>query len=342
MNYKLALNQAGKGQVKSVYVCYGHEKYLIREFIDGLTQELIEQEHVDFAVSRFDLTETSIEAVIEDVETLPFMVPRKLVIANHAHFFTAAKEGTKASKVEHSIERLMEYMQSPVDYTVLVLVVQADKLDERKKLVKWAKELACVIPFTALTSNDLAIWISAQTQKLKCRMDDKAVEALILNAGTDLQALSAEITKLSLYAGTGGEITPSMIEELVVRNTEQNVFKLIEEMAQLNLDQALSILNDLLKQREEPIKILMLIARQFRIIIQVKELSARSYSQQQIATQLKLHPYAVKIAEDQGRRYSGKQLIHIQSQLAELDYGMKTGRIEKVMGLEMFLLKLVG
>lgn len=342
MNYKAALKQIRDGQVQPVYVCFGHEKYLMKEFINGLTNQVIEPEHRDFAISKYDLTEIAIEEVLEDVETLPFMVPKKVVIANDALFLTASKEGAKAVKLEHRIERLMEYIQSPIDYTVLIITVSADKMDERKKVVKWLKEMACVIPFQALTADDLSIWISARAEQLKCQMDRDAIESLILNAGTNLQNLSAEIEKISLYCGQNSKITSEIIEDLVARSTEQNVFKLIEEIVRLRVDQALSIFYDLLQQREEPIKILALMVRQFRMILQVKELSARGYSHQQIASQLKLHPYAVKIAEEQGRQYGEKRLILILSQLADLDYQMKTGKIEKVMGLELFLLKLVG
>ena len=69
-------------------------------------------------------------------------------------------------------------------------------------------------------------------------------------------------------------------------------FILIEDIVNVRLERAFVILEELLKQREEPIKIASLIARQFRIMLQVKELSKQGYSQQQMASQIGLHPFA--------------------------------------------------
>ncbi|MNI82035.1 DNA polymerase III subunit delta [compost metagenome] len=75
-------------------------------------------------------------------------------------------------------------------------------------------------------------------------------------------------------------------------------------------------------------------------MLQVKDLARQSYSQQQIASQLALHPYAVKIAGEQARKFEEAQLKSIIHDLAQLDYKMKSGGIDKVLGLELFLLKL--
>jgi len=115
----------------------------------------------------------------------------------------------------------------------------------------------------------------------------------------------------------------------------------VEHIVQLKLDKAFTILADLFRRKEEPIKIMALIARQFRIMYQVKDMQQQGYSQQQIATQLSLHPYAVKVAAGQCNRFEAAQLASILNQLADLDYQMKSGKIDKSLGLEMFLLKLL-
>nr|WP_154957805.1 DNA polymerase III subunit delta [Paenibacillus xylanexedens] len=336
MDVKSATKAIRSGETAPIYVLYGTEKYQIQQFTEMLKTHVIEEEHQDFAVIPYDLSETPIEVVVEEAETVPFLVPRKLIIVRDTSLFTAGKE----SKIEHQVDRLITYMDHPADYSTIVFLAQGDKLDERKKLVKAAKKQAVVLAFAPLSGEELIQWIVKLAKQREVTFETGAADTLISYAGTGLQGLSAEVDKLCLFAGNGGTIRRADIESLVARSTEQNVFALVEELANLRLEKALALFYELLKQREEPIKIAALIARQFRIMIQVKELGQQSYSQQQIASQLGLHPYAIKIAGEQARKFDADRLRKILSHLSELDYQMKTGAVDKVLGLELFLLRL--
>ncbi|MEF3306052.1 DNA polymerase III subunit delta [Paenibacillus sp. GYB003] len=335
MDYKTAARELGKGNASPVYIAYGSESFLLREFLDFAEQKLVGPEYRDFAVSKYDLAETSLDVVLEDAQTPPFMAPKKLVIAGNAVFFTGAKDSGKA---QHQPEKLLDYMKAPPDFSVIVFTVDAEKLDERKKIVKALKDVA--IPFAPLHADGLLQWVVRLAERKSFTFAEGAADQLILYAGGSLQTLAAEIEKLSLYVGTGGVADGAIVDKLVTRSTEQNVFILIDDIVRLRLNRAFSILYDLLKQREEPVKLVLLIARQFRIVLQVKELSKQGLSHQQMASQLGLHPYAVKIAAEQGHKFAPEKLERIIDQLAELDYKMKTGKIDKVVGLEMFLLGL--
>ncbi|GIO34124.1 MULTISPECIES: DNA polymerase III subunit delta [Paenibacillus] len=337
MDVKAAAKAVKQGDIAPVYLLYGTEKYQMNEFVSFLTEHAVSENERDFALVHYDLADTPLQQVIEEAEMVPFMVPRKLILVQDASVFTAGKD---QGKVEHRPESLLEYMKNPAEYSVLVFIVNQEKLDERKKIVKAVKTGGTLLSFMPLGSEDLLKWIVKKAKEQGCTLEESAAEAVIRNAGTQLQTLAAEIDKLCLYAGKGGTIRPDIVDELIARSTEQNVFALVEDIANLRVDRALSIFYELLKQKEEPIKIAALIARQFRIILQVKDLAGQSYSQQQIASQLGLHPYAVKIAGEQARKFQAAQLKQILSRLGTLDYQMKTGAIDKVLGLELFLLKL--
>lgn len=337
VDVKTATKAIKQGEISPVYLLYGTEKYQMNEFVSFLVEQTISQEEHDFALVHYDLSDTPLQAVIEEAEMVPFMVPRKLILVQDASVFTAGKDN---AKVEHRVEALLEYMKNPAEYSVLVFMVNQEKLDERKKIVKEIKSRGTLLTFMPLGSEDLLKWVSKKMKERECTMEEGAAEMVIRNAGTQLQTLSAEIDKLCLYAGKGGVISVHIVEQLIARTTEQNVFALVEDIANLRVDRALGIFYELLKQKEEPIKIAALIARQFRIILQVKDLGGQSYSQQQIASQLGLHPYAVKIAGEQARKFQASQLKQILSRLGTLDFQMKTGAIDKVLGLELFLLRL--
>jgi len=225
---------------------------------------------------------------------------------------------------------------------VLVFTAAADKLDERKKLVKALKDANSLVHCQAPSADELSRWVIRQADKLGFAFAPGVVDQFILYTGTHLQTLMQELEKCALFLGRGGMLTSEHVERLVTRTTEQNVFILIEDIVQLKLDRAFTMLNELIKMKEEPLKILMLIARQFRILYQVKDLTQQGYSQQQIASQLGIHPYAVKIAAGQAGKYELDRLARILGELSDLDYRMKSGGIDKVMGLELFIMKLAG
>lgn len=336
MDYRTAAKEINKGNILPVYICYGSETYRMEEFISFLTDKWIDPVDRDFAVSKFDLAETNVEAVIDDAETLPFMGARKLIIAKDAVFFTAAKEH---ARVEHKLDRLLDYLKSPAPYSVIVFMIAADKLDERKKLVKTMIERKGTVPFLPMNADDLLQWVRRQAEKLHFTFAEGAEQMLILNCGGHLQTLAGEMQKLSLHIGINGVITPHIVESMVTRSTERNVFLMIDELVRLRLDKALELLHELLKHKEEPVKILALMARQFRNMLMIKQLTMKGSSQQQMASQLGLHPYAVKIAAEQARRYETDKLKQALCHLADTDYRMKTGQIDKVLALEMFMLR---
>ena len=335
MNFNEAKKQIAQGRISPIYIGFGTETYFMQEFIDVLIKKLLPDEHVDFALSKYDLQETSLDIVLDDAETLPFMVEKKIIVAENALFFTGAKD-----KAEHSTDRLQQYMSDPSEHTILVLLVQGDKLDERKKITKMLKAMNGIIDFMPFSAQDLNQWVRDQAQILGLSFTSEALEQFILYTGGNLRSISAELEKLSLYAGSGKTVDVELVNEMVPRSTEQNVFLLIDHIVQTHAHEAFSILYDLLKQKEEPIKIMMLMARQFRIMLQSQELARQGYSSQQIASKLGIAPFVVQKVSSQSRHYTVSELATILTKLAELDYGIKSGKIDKVFGLEILLLQM--
>lgn len=179
-----------------------------------------------------------------------------------------------------------------------------------------------------------------RAEKMQVKMEDQAAQMLDVLVGSDLLRLKKEIEKMATYVGKGGIITEEVVDQLAYRTLEQDIFGLIEKAANLQVDQAMRIFLDLLKNKEEPLTILHLLARQFRMILQVKVLSQKGYSHQQMATQLGVHPYPIKLASEKSHRFSEQALRSILAQLSEEDYRIKSGLIDKVLAMELFLLNI--
>ncbi|MCM3566551.1 DNA polymerase III subunit delta [Neobacillus mesonae] len=323
--------------IAPVYLLYGTEAFLIDETKNLILNQVLTEEEKDFNFAVYDLAETPIEAAVEDAETFPFLGERKVIFLHNPTFLTAEK--TK-DKVEHNLSRFETYLQNPAPYTVLVVSAPYEKLDERKKITKELKRKAEVIEAKKLNEHELKKWIDSQVKSRGLAIDADAVERLLQLVGTNMFMISSEIEKIALYAADEQKIDLKLVEKLTAKSLEQNIFTLIEKVVQRRLDEALRIYYDLLKQNEEPIKILALLAGQFRLIYQVKELSRKGYGQQQIAGYLKTHPYRVKLALGQAGRFTDEELVNLIALLADADYKMKTGGMNKSLLIEMLLFRL--
>jgi DNA polymerase-3 subunit delta len=335
-----AIREIRQKRFSPVYVLYGTETFLAEELIKLAQREMIDPTYADLNVSQYDCTETSLTDILQDAETLPFLAEHRMVVARQAYFLTGAKP---AVKVESDPDALLSYLAHPPSYTSLFLHVEADKLDERKKLVKALQEKAVVIPFLPLRDADLYGWVERRAVHYQAKIERPQAMKLVERTGSDLRLLDKELEKLALYAGgNGAVITDQMIEKLASRTLEQDVFALVEDVVAGRLESAFRTLYDCMKLGEEPIKLLALLARQFRLLLQVKIWAPRGYSQQQLAGMLKVHPYAVKKAMEQARFFDETSLRRLLGELAEEDYRMKSGQVDKRLAIERFITRVAG
>lgn len=329
--------QIRKKQIAPVYLLFGAEAFFINETKQLLMNHVLTEDESDFNLSSYDLAETPIEEVLEDAETLPFLGDKRLIFLHNPVFLTAEK--TK-EKVEHNLAKLEAYLKEPAPYSVLVFIAPYEKLDERKKVTKELKRVSALFEAKKLSQPELKQWIQERAIVQDIQITDQAAERMIELVGANLFMLAGEMDKLTLYVTDSKNIDEEIVEKLVAKSLEQNIFTLIDKIVGRNVEGALRIFYDLLKQNEEPLKILAMIVGQFRLIYQVKELSRRGYGQQQMASFLKIHPYRVKLAAGHARSFSDEELTHMMRLLADADYQMKTGGMNKEMLIELFLLQL--
>ncbi len=327
-----------KGNIHPVYCLYGKETYLLQETVQMIRQAVVDEETKDFNLSVFDLEEDALDLAVEDAETFPFMGERRLVVAKNPSFLTAEK---KKEKLEHNLGALEAYIAQPAPYTVFVLLAPYEKLDERKKLTKLLKKHAHMVEAKELNGKETADFMKSLAASEGKQIETEAAEELVILCNASLSAIAQEVKKLSTYIGDRDQIMLDDVRKLVARGLEQNIFELINKVVNRRRTEALQIFYDLLKQNEEPIKMMALIANQFRLILHTKYFSQQGYGQKQIASNLKVHPFRIKLASDQARLFSEQELKSIIEQLAVIDYEMKTGKKDKQLLLELFLLRLL-
>lgn len=323
-----------QGKRGSLYLFYGTETFQMDRACDFFKEHL-QKENWELVVE--DLEETPIQQIIMEADSGSLFSEQKLIIGRNAYFLTGQR--TKSS-VTHETDSLLKYISNPNPAHMLILMVPTEKLDKRKKLVKELEKKAYVYRFDPLKGSMLANWVKQRIAFYGAKIGKQALIRFIELVGTDLRMLDAEAKKLALYAKEQ-EIDLEIIEELVPRTLEQDVFQLIDQISKRNREKAFQIWDDLMYQKEEPIKILALITRQIRILLQVKLYSQKGKSEKEIAKLLKLHPYPVKLAYQQGLRYQEKQLINSLKEALQTESDIKEGRLERRLGVERLLLHLL-
>ena len=305
-----------------VYLLFGTKDYSINNEIKKICKNIDEMN-----ISRYDLNNDLTSLVIEDAKTISLFGDKKIVIADNANMFTAS-----TSKDSEIIEA---YLKNINEYTDLIFIVHSDKIDARKKITKAIKEKGKIIEF-----NDDLDAVSLIRRLFKdYNIEYSDIKLLIDRVGNNPLIITNEINKIKIYKGNDKNITSEDILNLTNKIIEIDVFKLIDYIVRKDKENALELYNEMLKVNEEPIKIIVILANQFRIMYQSKELLKKGYSEKDIASILKIHPYRVKLAIQNSRNYTSEMLLKYLNDLADIDIGIKTGTINKDLALELFILK---
>lgn len=311
-----------------VYLFYGLETYLINKEIKKV---LLDQQIDKINTNYYDLETDTLENMIEDAGMLSLFGDKKGLICTNALIFTGKK-----NFIEQNIEMLERYLNDLNPTTTMIFEVDSEKLDERKKIVKLIKEKGIVKTFT--NSGNINHLVRDMFDDYKISFED--INLLIDRVGKNLDILEQEVTKLKLFRFLEKEISSTDIKSLSVKNVDADIFGLIDAIVVKNKEKAITIYHDMLLMNEEPIKIIVMLANQFRLMYQAKELALKGNNEATIASMLDIHPYRIKLALEKSRAYNSHILLSYLDQLADLDINIKTGLVEKNLGFELFILGL--
>lgn len=313
-----------------IYIFIGTEEYLIKKEIETI----IKENNIDpINKIEYDLETTPIQIITEDAQTISMFGEKKLIQVNNSYIFTGT---TKKNTLEQNLQYLEEYMEHKNPDTILVFIANNQKLDERKKIVKNIRKHAIVKDFNQ--TNNLSSLIKNMFEDYQISYN--TINLLIERVGNDLFRLNNEVEKIKTYKGEDLNITDQDIINLTHQNIDLDIFNLIDHIINKNKSEALKIYTEMLKMNEEPIKIIIMLANQFRLMYQSKELYRKGHTESDTASILNVHPYRVKLAVNKARDYPSDLLLKFLNELANIDYQIKNGTLDKNLALELFILKL--
>ncbi len=317
-----------RGEYKRVYLFYGDETFLIKRYEQAMSAKIVPADAEMMNKDVFVGKETSSEQIIDAASTLPFLNELRLVIVKDSKLFATGKKD--------ETERIFNFVPDIPESTVLIFI-ETD-IDKRNKLVKRVAEAGYAAEFTTPTESELADWVIGVFASHGKKLSKPNAVLLLRTAAHNMEAVQTECDKLIDYKGSETEITAQDIELVCTKALETKVFDLVAAVGNKKTDEALEIFSGLMLMKEQPIMILAMIARQFKLILQAQSLRESGMSQDNIAATLSLRSFAVKEYLKQAGNFSGGILNKAMDSCIRLDLDIKTGKIDGQTALEVLIL----
>lgn len=319
---KLLNEDIKTGQLKQAYLLYGEEDYLRRQYRDRLRQALAGQDTMN--CHYFEGKNIVPEELIDLAETLPFLAERRVIVVENSGFF---KKGGDV---------LAEYIQNMAETAYLVFV--ETEVDKRSRIFKAVKDKGRVTEFAAQEEATLTKWVLGMIGREGKKITSQDLRCFLEKTGADMENICKELEKLFCYTMERDVITAADIDAVCTQRISNRIFDMVSAVSEKNQKKALELYYDLLSLKEPPMRILFLIARQFNLLLQVKELRKKGYDNRVIAEKTGLRPFVVGKYTSQASRFEGEQLRQALISCVEAEEAVKTGKLSDVMSVELLII----
>lgn len=315
-------NDIKSGQFHPVYLLYGEERYLKRQYRDKLKNALCASDD-NMNNHFYEGKNVSVGEVIDLAETLPFLAERRVIFMDNSGLFKAGGE------------QMAEYLGAQNESTVLIFTEA--EVDKRSKLFKAVQAHGCAVEFAAQDENTLKRWVAGTMSKEGKRITENTVLLLLNKTGTDMDNIHMELEKLICYCMDKDVVEPQDVEAVCTTRVSNHIFDMVSAIAEKRQKDALELYYDLLTLKEPPMRVLFLIARQCNLLLQAKAMKNKGLSNKEIAAGLGVPPFAVNKYLNQASRFKAQTLRRALTRCVEAEEAVKTGRMNDVMSVEILI-----
>ena len=314
---------------KRMYLLFGEENYLKNYYRSKFEDNILEEAFKMMNLDTFESKATSAQSIIDSAYTAPFMSDHRLIIIKDSGLFaTGRKDDTE--KLAISL--------SDIPISSIIIFIE-ESVDKRNKLYKEVSKIGFPAELKIPKEIELVKWVVELFKKGEKTISRDCAMTLLRTVTYDMDTIVLEVDKLINYKGDTKEITEEDIKSVCTKSLDAKIFELVKAVGEKNLEKSLDIYSNLIVMKEQPLMILAMIARQFRLMVQCKDLAAKGNNVDNIATKLGIRGFVVRDCIKQGEKFKFSTLISAINECLEIDLNIKTGKTNAKLAVEIFLIK---
>jgi len=328
-----------KKPAPTFYVFHGADEFTRAETLADFKRRLGLPDTVDLNTTLLDGGRLTLAELRHICDTIPFLAEKRLAIVTGLLSRLTSQKGQELSIAQQEyLDALADYLPRLPETTRLVFV-EEKPLPASHPIVQLAQreERGYVKRFDPPDAKVLPRWIEKRVGKHGGEIERQAAHQLAAVVGADLRLLDQEIVKLVTYTNAERAITGADVEAIVPYAQAAVVFDMVDALGRRDGRTAAQTLHRLLDSGEHPLRLLAMIVRQFRLLIQVKELKAQGAASREIAQALKLHPFPARKLHAQATHFTAAQLETVYRHLLDTDVAIKSGGIEAEVALDLLV-----
>ena len=320
----------------NIFLLYGNDEFAIARKIKDFESDFTDPTTADMNTARLEARTMNEDDLNNAVNAMPFLAPKRLVILSNP----SGRYNNPSTR-----KKFEEFLLNMSDTTKLVIHEALEpKEAEKHWLVKWAGKNPSAVKTQAFIlpkQRDMAGWIVNEAKTQNGKIEPAAASRLAEMVGVDTRQAGMEIAKLLAYVDWARPIRGSDVEAVCIVTSQQSVFDFVDALSSGSGRTAQRLLHRLL-ENEDAFSLWGMVVRQFRLLIQAREILDGRGNKDDVARALGVHPFVAEKTTSQANRFSMESLEDIYHRLLEIDEQVKTSQVTLELALDTLIFELAG
>ena len=303
------------GKFAPIYYLGGKEPYFVDKLSKLIEKKALTQDQEAFNKAVMYGADAKAGKLLSELRSFPMMMaPRRLVMLKEAQRFD-----------KREWEKLLPYLEKPVDSTVFVITFKDKDLDQRTKPFKAIEKNGVVFKGKPIYENKVGRWMVDYADSKGFKLDPAALPILTAYLGTNLGLIESELEKIFIYLNgdTSKPVTPAVVYEMINIDKDYNVFELMNSLGVRDHSKSHFIVNQMMRNVKDnpPVLIVFQLFQFFSRILRVQSRKLRTESE--IGKELGIPNFVARQYAMAARNYSNRDLYRNLTFILEADLFLK-------------------